>query len=869
MLDMGTARNRQAQRQGAIRAVIAAASSAAAGLLLWAGARDPQSDPKPSLVERTSAVYQTYPLETFMVEGDWKAGFPAGIARLLAQFREDWGPEARALKKKTIPHWSVQGTHDLGFLLLPALRDQTDPESQASLEAGAASLAARYDPAREAIKAWDYKPWGFPVIIDTMANLELLLMVGDRTGDAKMVGAARSHAETTWRVLVRPDGSTRHICDMDVFGSPVGKPGAGQGADDDSTWSRGQAWAFYGWVALAERTGSGKDLNRAKKLGAYIKAQTIESKIPPWDYSLPEDPKDESAGAINAAAFARLWKLTGDKAARNETIKILEALNQAASTNPRCGGTTWIRSWETTHLPPEASVVGDYYLLEAASILGRPTKPDPPTRGVGKIRTTQETHDGKLEMAGFFCLTGKSSGLTAAHIMRGTTNGTVTLNGETYRIAGWEPVPRHSKTATAAERDLAAVELDRAPPESLPRWAISENPPAKENFTILADNGGKLEWAEMAPLLLDGYLVGAMVPSRLHGLLRKAMLLAPTTGTELAVGASGGPWVQKGMLVAVTSRVSGRSGAINQTAFGTGTWKEPATQWKENPPLEVAWLLVALGALLGAKVLARRTKPGQRQNMKTTRNLNAILGATILLTCLNTSQGSNALVEAWVDQTIVYVEPTPVYSETTDGDGNRHTVLSGYTNTYEEQRNREIARVESESNAEAAAGTSARTELAENILASTNSSSTNSSTTGSGTTNGAATNNATTNSITTTNQAVQLGRGDKNGDGTLSDAEVDSLRKQRVCMRSTGYGTKLDANGDGTFGVNEATATRAGEIWDGDNDGAAAQEVESQKRALAREKLEKKEAACAAEIATANAAMNAAAANASAVIGNQ
>jgi hypothetical protein len=200
-----------------------------------------------------------------------------------------------------------------------------------------------------------------------------------------------------------------------------------------------------------------------------------------------------------------------------------------------------------------------------------------------------------------------------------------------------------------------------------------------------------------------------------------------------------------------------------------------------------------------------------------------ILGAlTAMSTQTTKAQSNTAMIEAYVDQTITYVDPTPIY--TTDTAGN--TTLSGYSNTHAEQRERAIAELTAN---DTTPSTEAQTAMGDELA---NAATTTASTT-----------NRTGTTTTTTTPSSRLGRGDLNGDGTLSDSEVTAMRQSRVSMRNTGSGTKLDADGDRTVGVNEASATRNGRAWDGDNDGAVALEATRASMATARAGLENESAA--------------------------
>lgn len=541
---------------------------------------------------------------------EWDSGFHAGVLRQLALYFPDWKTIAQKETKSIIVSAGTQKTHDLGFLLLPALRDTQNQEEADALKTGADALRARFDSRKKAIRAWDFQPWNYPVIIDTMPNLELLKTGEDYDGTSIWKDIARTHAETTWKLLVRPDGSTRHLVDLNPDGTKTYE--AGQGLSETSTWARGHAWALYGWATLATWTHNKLDLARAEKLAEFSLVKNQTDKIPPWDYQAPDEPKDEAAAAINAAAFAKLGLLTGKtKYWKQSALILAELAAQPWNTETYCGMTTsWIQSRDKTQLGPQGSPIGDYYALETANLMGAIKTPQLETSGIGRIRAQGENYGpGKtLQKEGFFCLTGSTTGLTAAHIVQGSTKITVSLNEITYNVDSWKRIRPLGHNLDIIESDLAEVTLTRATPSNIKRWNCPSGPPTEKNFSILTDQGDHWEWTLMAPRTLDGFLVAAMIPTPLHATLRTLMGKQATQGPLIKLGDSGGPWIQNGNLVAITSRTLSPKGAIVQTAFGSGTWEEKAPPWEKSRKTEPAGLIIALIALFLAKCLANSKK---------------------------------------------------------------------------------------------------------------------------------------------------------------------------------------------------------------------------------------------------------------------
>ncbi|MBS1469528.1 MAG: glycosyl hydrolase family 88, partial [Lachnospiraceae bacterium] len=78
----------------------------------------------------------------------------------------------------------------------------------------ASNLAGRYNAKGEYIVAWNSIPdhqvdgWA---IIDCMMNLPLLYWAYEESGNPSFLHIAMNHADTTAKVFIRPDGSSRHI----------------------------------------------------------------------------------------------------------------------------------------------------------------------------------------------------------------------------------------------------------------------------------------------------------------------------------------------------------------------------------------------------------------------------------------------------------------------------------------------------------------------------------------------------------------------------------------------------------------------------------------------------------------------------------
>ena len=223
--------------------------------------------------------------------------------------------------------------HDVGFILGCSfgngLRLTGDESYKEVLLTGARSLATRFDPAVGLIRSWD--AWdeksarlAYPVIIDNMMNLELLLRAADYSGDESLRAIAVSHADSTMKNHFRPDGSSSHnVCYDEASGRPLWKQ-TWQGYADDSAWSRGQAWGLYGYTYMYRLTGRESYLEQARKIARFLldHERMPADGIPYWDFDapdIPDSPRDASAAAIMASALIEL----SDYAEEAEAIRYL------------------------------------------------------------------------------------------------------------------------------------------------------------------------------------------------------------------------------------------------------------------------------------------------------------------------------------------------------------------------------------------------------------------------------------------------------------------------------------------------------------------------------------------------------------------
>ncbi len=252
-------------------------------------------------------------------ERDWTVGFFPGSLWYLheATGQDEWRKAATELTALLVHEQHNTRTHDVGFILNCSFgngyRLTGDPAYRGILLQGAKSLSTRYSPVVAAIKSWDRDPslFNFPVIIDNMMNLELLLWAARSGGEGTLREIAVTHADTTLRNHFRPDGSCFHVIDYDGATGKVLRRKTHQGAADGSAWARGQAWALYGYTLMYRETREPRYLEQASRVADFIlnHPRLPADKVPYWDFDapgLPEVPRDSSAAAIMSSSLFEL-----------------------------------------------------------------------------------------------------------------------------------------------------------------------------------------------------------------------------------------------------------------------------------------------------------------------------------------------------------------------------------------------------------------------------------------------------------------------------------------------------------------------------------------------------------------------------------
>ena len=256
-----------------------------------------------------------------VASSDWTSGFFPGMLWYLYAYtgNNDWKTRAEQATYLLQDEQYNANDHDIGFRIycsygngrLLTGRD----DYRRTIIRSAKTLGSRYSYKTGVIMSWEEnesRDWQYPVIIDNMMNLELMMEAYKLSGDTTLRHIAISHADKTMKYQYRKNLSCPHVVDYDAETGELRKFDWNNGSDDteNSTWSRGQSWGLYGFVMMFRETGDVKYLQHAERIADFLldHPNMPLDMVPYWDYADPRhaEMRDASAAAIMASALMEL-----------------------------------------------------------------------------------------------------------------------------------------------------------------------------------------------------------------------------------------------------------------------------------------------------------------------------------------------------------------------------------------------------------------------------------------------------------------------------------------------------------------------------------------------------------------------------------
>ena len=271
----------------------------------------------------------------------WCDGFLPGIMWILHGREAEGSAKAQWYLDQAIrysgplePRKLDRDVHDLGFLFMSTyhrwLKVTGESRLREVLIQAGRTMALRFRERGQYLRSFVSED---SLFIDIMMNVGIIFHAARETGDERLLEVAIRHSLTTRRVLVRGDGSTAHEGLFDLETGEFLRQTTHQGYRGDSCWSRGLAWAIYGFGTSYGYYRDSRFLATAEACADFYINSTPSGGVPPWDYDAPEESRsllDTSAAAIAAGGLLQLSRLLPDPVKalsyRTTALGILETL---------------------------------------------------------------------------------------------------------------------------------------------------------------------------------------------------------------------------------------------------------------------------------------------------------------------------------------------------------------------------------------------------------------------------------------------------------------------------------------------------------------------------------------------------------------
>lgn len=310
----------------------------------------------------------------------WLAYEASGDPKFL-EWAKQWTAKIEYRKTDT---W----THDLGFLLglshLKGYSIVNDPHYLEVALTAAENYTKRLNPKIGLIQ-WHSTPDdesdNFLSAIDAMMNIALMWWAYQYTGDRKFYDVGFAEATNVHKYLIREDFSSGHLVHYNPKTGEFIELRQGQGYAADSCWSRGHAWAVYGYAHAYLMTMHKPFLDWSIGTAEYLIKNLPADYVPYWDFNVPDIPntyRDTSAASPYASGLYELASVVGDPKLADKYQDIANKMVESLTDNYLTRGTPHqgillhgaqfvpdVDRHDKNGREDNCLVWGDYYYIEA------------------------------------------------------------------------------------------------------------------------------------------------------------------------------------------------------------------------------------------------------------------------------------------------------------------------------------------------------------------------------------------------------------------------------------------------------------------------------------------------------------------------
>ena len=252
--------------------------------------------------------------------GHWTGGFWTGLLWLKALYGENSGEQKVAALnqvKKLAVRMRDNKTHDMGFIFGPScvMGNHIQPKEQLveMARAGAHNMEDLFEEKVGLVLAWDEPGYEGVAIVDTIMNVPLMIWAANQESNPTLYNKAIIVADHIRKNHIRDDHSIYHVVRWDTKTYQIVERSTHQGYSADTCWSRGQAWALYGFANMYRYTSKEEYLETSQRLAGYFWENLDDNlHLPRWDFFFrneAQEPLDAAAASIAASGMLLLSKM--------------------------------------------------------------------------------------------------------------------------------------------------------------------------------------------------------------------------------------------------------------------------------------------------------------------------------------------------------------------------------------------------------------------------------------------------------------------------------------------------------------------------------------------------------------------------------